>query len=110
MSAAAHLLTRANELATILQRVTGVSPADLMAARFIVEPQAAAIAAKNASFSDLQAIAEAHRYASDARQTDEFEHWDVSFISACLQRPAMSCSPASTTSCKSSAAATPGLS
>ena len=68
-----------NELSTILQRITGVSPADLMAARLIVEPQAAAIAAKNASFSDLQAIAEAHRYASDARQTEEFEHSDGQF-------------------------------
>ena len=47
----------AAELADIVQRVTGVSPADLMAARFIVEPQAAAIAAKNASSSDLLAIA-----------------------------------------------------
>ena len=43
----------ATELADIVQRVTGVSPADLMAARLIVEPQAAAIAAKNASSSDL---------------------------------------------------------
>jgi DNA-binding FadR family transcriptional regulator len=67
------------ELAAILQRVTGVSPADLMAARLIVEPQAAAIAAKNASLSDLQAIAEAHHHASKAHQTDEFEHWDSQF-------------------------------
>ena len=44
-----------------------------------MEPQAAAIAAKNASFSDLQAIAEAHRHANDAHQTDEFEHWDTLF-------------------------------
>jgi DNA-binding FadR family transcriptional regulator len=68
-----------NELSTILQRVTGVSPADLMAARLIVEPQAAAIAAKNASLSDLQSIAEAHQNASEAYQTDEFEHWDTQF-------------------------------
>ena len=67
------------ELADIVQRVTGVSPADLMAARLIVEPQAAAIAAKNASFADLQAIAEAHHQASEAHQTDEFEHWDTQF-------------------------------
>jgi DNA-binding FadR family transcriptional regulator len=68
-----------SDLAAILQRVTGVSPADLMAARLIVEPQAAAIAAKNASLSDLQAIAEAHQLAADALQTDEFEHWDSQF-------------------------------
>jgi DNA-binding FadR family transcriptional regulator len=69
----------AAELADIVQRVTGVSPADLMAARLIVEPQAAAIAAKNASFADLQAIAEAHHQASAAQQTDDFEHWDTQF-------------------------------
>jgi DNA-binding FadR family transcriptional regulator len=69
----------AAELADIAQRVTGVSPADLMAARLIVEPQAAAIAAKNASFADLQAIAEAHHQASAAHQTDDFEHWDTQF-------------------------------
>ena len=68
-----------SELATILQRVTGVSPADLMAARLIIEPQAAAIAAKNASLSDLQAITDAHHHASEALQTDEFEHWDTQF-------------------------------
>jgi DNA-binding FadR family transcriptional regulator len=65
------------ELAGIIQRVTGVSPADLMAVRLIVEPQAAAIAAKNASLSDLQAIADAHHHANRALQTDEFEHWDT---------------------------------
>ncbi len=68
-----------SELATILQRVTGVSPADLIAARLIIEPQAAAIAAKNASLSDLQAIADAHHHASEALQTDEFERWDTQF-------------------------------
>lgn len=68
-----------SELANILQRVTGVSPADLMAARFIVEPQAAGIAAKNASFSDLQAIADAHHRAGEAHETNEFEHWDTQF-------------------------------
>ncbi len=69
----------AAELADIVQRVTGVSPADLMAARLIVEPQAAAIAAKNASSSDLLAIAEAHQRASDAHQNDQFEQWDTQF-------------------------------
>jgi DNA-binding FadR family transcriptional regulator len=65
------------ELADIVRRVTGVSPTDLMAARLIVEPQAAAIAANNASSSDLLAIAEAHDRASEARQTEEFEYWDT---------------------------------
>jgi DNA-binding FadR family transcriptional regulator len=68
-----------SELADIVRRVTGVSPADLMAARLIVEPQAAAIAANNASSSNLLAIVEAHDRASEARQTEEFEHWDTQF-------------------------------
>ena len=67
------------ELTDIVQRVTGVSPADLMAARLIVEPQAAAIAAKNASSADLQAIGEAHQHASAALEKDDFEHWDTQF-------------------------------
>jgi DNA-binding FadR family transcriptional regulator len=67
------------ELADIVQRVTGISPADLMAARLIVEPQTAAIAAKCASSSDLLGIAEAHKRANDAHQNDEFEHWDTQF-------------------------------
>jgi DNA-binding FadR family transcriptional regulator len=69
----------AAEIADIVQRVTGVSPADLMAARLIVEPQAAAIAARNASLADLQAITEAHHQASKAHQNDDFEHWDTQF-------------------------------
>jgi DNA-binding FadR family transcriptional regulator len=66
-----------SDLAAILRRVTGVSPADLMAARLIVEPQAASIAAKNASLADLRAIADAHQHASEAHQNDEFERWDA---------------------------------
>jgi DNA-binding FadR family transcriptional regulator len=69
----------AAELADIVQRVTGVSPADLMAARLIVEPQAAAIAAKNASSADLLAIGEAHQRASESLEKDDFEHWDTQF-------------------------------
>jgi DNA-binding FadR family transcriptional regulator len=38
-----------------------------------------AIAAKNASLPDLQAIAEAHRQACRAHQTNEFEYWDSQF-------------------------------
>ena len=80
-----------SELATIIQRVTGVSPADLMAVRLIVEPQAAAIAAKKASLSDLQAIADAHQQATQALQTDEFEHWDTQFHQRLFAATAMSC-------------------
>jgi DNA-binding FadR family transcriptional regulator len=71
----------ASELADIVQRVTGVSPADLMAVRLIIEPQAAALAARNASSTDLLAIAEAHHRGAEARHNSEFEHWDSQFHS-----------------------------
>jgi DNA-binding FadR family transcriptional regulator len=70
---------RTSELRATLRRVTEASPADLIAVRLIVEPQAAAITAKNARSSDLQAIADAHFHATEALQTDEFEHWDSLF-------------------------------
>lgn len=69
----------ASEIAEIIQRVTGVSPADLMAVRLLVEPQAAAMAATNASTSEIDAIAEAHHLATDAQETDLFEKWDTEF-------------------------------
>ncbi|MDQ0313643.1 FadR/GntR family transcriptional regulator [Amorphus orientalis] len=67
------------DIARIVQRTTGVSPADLMAVRFIVEPSTAAVAATMASRADLDAIAEAHEEASRARETERFEHWDAEF-------------------------------
>lgn len=67
------------EIAEIIRRVTGVSPADLMAVRMIVEPQAAAAAATSASRSDLDSIAEAHGMASKVEETELFEHWDAEF-------------------------------
>lgn len=70
---------RTSELCAILRGVTEASPADLIAVRLIIEPQAAAITAKNARSSDLQAIAEAHLRATETLQTDEFEHWDSQF-------------------------------
>ncbi len=69
----------ASELGDIVQRVTGVSPADLIAARLIIEPQAAAIAARNASSSDLAAVTEAHHRASESHETSDFEYWDTQF-------------------------------
>jgi DNA-binding FadR family transcriptional regulator len=70
---------RTSELCAIIRCMTEASPADLIAVRLIIEPQAAAITAKNAGSSDLQAIAEANFHATEALQTDEFEHWDSQF-------------------------------
>ncbi|MDF1777675.1 MAG: GntR family transcriptional regulator [Rhizobiaceae bacterium] len=61
----------------ILQRVTGVSPTDMMTVRRLVEPQAAAIAVTMASASDLDAIVEAHEMAKAERDPAKFEYWDA---------------------------------
>jgi DNA-binding FadR family transcriptional regulator len=69
----------AAEFGEIMKNVTGVSPADLMAVRMIVEPQATALAATNASAADLDLIAEAHARATAETETSGFEHWDAVF-------------------------------
>jgi DNA-binding FadR family transcriptional regulator len=69
----------AAEFGEIMKNVTGVSPADLMAVRMIVEPQATALAATMASAADLDQIAEAHARATSETETASFEHWDAVF-------------------------------
>jgi DNA-binding FadR family transcriptional regulator len=69
----------AAEFGEIMKNVTGVSPADLMAVRMIVEPQATALAATMASAADLDQIAEAHHRALSETETSAFEHWDAVF-------------------------------
>jgi DNA-binding FadR family transcriptional regulator len=64
-------------LTTLLQELTGVSPIDLMAVRQIFEPQAAAMAATNASAGDLNEIAAAHSAALEALDMETFEHCDA---------------------------------
>ncbi len=67
------------ELGNILDRITDVSPADLMDVRRVLEPQAAAIAAACASAGDLQQIAQAHANAVKATEVEAFEYWDGKF-------------------------------
>lgn len=61
----------------VIQKLTGVSPIDMMAVRQILEPRATALAATNASASDLHEIAAAHAAAVEALETETFEHWDA---------------------------------
>jgi len=61
----------------VIQQVTGVSPIDMMAVRQMFEPRVAALAATNASASDLREIAAAHSAAVDALELAEFERWDA---------------------------------
>jgi DNA-binding FadR family transcriptional regulator len=68
-----------DELVNILETIVGSSPADLIAVRLIIEPQAAALAAINASSSDVDAITETHYHVSEGLKADQFEHRDSLF-------------------------------
>jgi len=61
----------------IIQKLTGVSPMDMMAVRQIFEPRVAALAATNASARDLREIEAAHDAAVEAADMATFEHWDA---------------------------------
>jgi DNA-binding FadR family transcriptional regulator len=67
------------DLAALIDRLSGVSPVDMMAVRQILEPRAAALAATNASAGDLDAIAAAHEAAIRAEDMEGFERWDAAF-------------------------------
>jgi len=61
----------------VIQKLTGVSPIDMMAVRQIFEPRAAALAATNASADDINEVALAHAAAVEAVDIEGFEHWDA---------------------------------
>jgi DNA-binding FadR family transcriptional regulator len=61
----------------VLRKLTGVSPIDMMAVRQIFEPRAAALAATNASASEIHEVALAHAAAVEAVEVESFEHWDA---------------------------------
>ncbi|GHF55472.1 FadR/GntR family transcriptional regulator [Seohaeicola zhoushanensis] len=67
------------EFISILKRLTGASPADILAVRLIIEPQAAAAVVSSASGADIKLIREAHEQAVNAEDLAEFEHWDAEF-------------------------------
>lgn len=54
------------DFAGIMHRLLGVSPANTIAVRQVVEPKAAAFAAANANLADLEAIVAARQAAVDA--------------------------------------------
>jgi DNA-binding FadR family transcriptional regulator len=64
------------EFIRILKRMSGAGPADILAVRLIIEPQAAAAVVSSASGSDLKLIREAHENAVNAEDLSSFEHWD----------------------------------
>jgi DNA-binding FadR family transcriptional regulator len=63
----------------LLQRISGTSPVDMMNVRMMVEPQAAAAAASNATDADLNHIREAHEAAIDCHEPATFELLDAEF-------------------------------
>jgi DNA-binding FadR family transcriptional regulator len=67
------------EMLGLLQRISGTSPVDVMAARLMVEPHAAAAAAVNATAADLTRIREAHEDATRETDPGSFEKLDAEF-------------------------------
>jgi DNA-binding GntR family transcriptional regulator len=61
----------------IIQKLSGVSPIDMMAVRRIIEPRAAALAATNASAGALKEIAAVHSASVAAREMEAFERCDT---------------------------------
>lgn len=66
-------------LAAIVKRMEGASPADVMETRLLIEPSAAAFAATNASFAELQRVRDAHERAMESVEVGTFEQWDAEF-------------------------------
>jgi DNA-binding FadR family transcriptional regulator len=66
-----------DDFLNIIQKLSGVSPIDMMAVRRIIEPRAAALAATNASAGDLNEIAAIHSASVEAHEMETFERWDA---------------------------------
>jgi DNA-binding FadR family transcriptional regulator len=67
------------DLMAVTRTLIGVSPADTMAVRQIIEPKAVAIAATKSNLADLNAIAAAHEKAVEAEGFEPFEQCDAAF-------------------------------
>lgn len=73
------VLTENRTLSSVIARMQGASPADVMDIRIMLEPGAAGFAAANASASDILGIEDAHRHATTATDMPVFERWDAEF-------------------------------
>ena len=71
--------TNPGSMAATVGRMEGTSPADMMEIRQLLEPAAASFAATNASATELNAVREAHKIASESQDMPTFEHWDAEF-------------------------------
>ncbi|WP_193178528.1 FadR/GntR family transcriptional regulator [Oricola nitratireducens] len=61
----------------ILKRLAGASPADILAVRLIIEPQAAAAVVSSATGAEIKLIRDAHEHAVSAEDLASFERWDA---------------------------------
>ena len=68
-----------DDLRSLLEHVAGTGPVDVMAFRMLIEPQAAAAAASNATDGDLASIAQAHEIAVAETDQSSFELLDAEF-------------------------------
>ena len=66
-------------LAAIIKRMEGGSPADIMETRLLIEPSAAAFAATNSNFAELQNVRDAHEQVVHVNDVHTFEEWDAEF-------------------------------
>ncbi|HXQ05297.1 MAG TPA: winged helix-turn-helix domain-containing protein, partial [Bradyrhizobium sp.] len=66
-----------DDFLNIVQKLSGVSPIDMMAVRRIIEPRAAALAATNATAGALKEIAAVHSASVAAYEIEAFERWDA---------------------------------
>jgi DNA-binding FadR family transcriptional regulator len=71
--------TPSAEIYTLLERIAGTSPVDIMAVRLMVEPHAAAQAAASATSAELDAIRACHQRAAAETDANEFENRDAQF-------------------------------
>jgi DNA-binding FadR family transcriptional regulator len=67
------------DLIAVMRTLVGVSPADTMAVRQIIEPKAVSLAATKSNLADLNAVAAAHQKAIEAKEFEPFEQCDAAF-------------------------------
>src|SRR3984885_14772476 len=67
------------DFTAVMRTLLGVSPADTMAVRHIIEPKAVSLAATKSNLADLNAVAAAHQKAIEAEEFEPFEQCDAAF-------------------------------
>lgn len=65
-----------NSADSLIAKILGASPADLMEVRLLIEPKAAELAAQRASGSNLEFMSECIEKMRQANSVAEYENWD----------------------------------